>query len=261
MNKPSNTPVVAQLGIDPLGARSLILSALLGTHPPELSARSLVALAELFSIRAGTARTALSRMVANGELEGRDGRYRLTGRLLERQRQQDVGRSQPGGEWDGSWIVAVAVSDRRSVAERRAFRSSMVGSLLAELRPDIWMRPANVDGPAPSPDVLISRGPLDGGDVSELVGRLWPLEAIERQALRLRNALIERRSSLDRDDVEVLPETFLVSAAVVRFLRTEPQLPTALQPGVWTSPQLRPLYDDFERAFQRLLRRFFATVE
>ena len=50
---------VAALGIEPLSARSVVLSALLGTHPPTLPGRSLVALAELFGIRPGTARTSM----------------------------------------------------------------------------------------------------------------------------------------------------------------------------------------------------------
>ena len=36
------------LGIEPLTARSLMLSTLLGTHPPSLPVRALVAVGELF---------------------------------------------------------------------------------------------------------------------------------------------------------------------------------------------------------------------
>ena len=76
----------------PFNARSLVLSVLLGLDPPVLPARSLVAVGELFGIAAGTMRTALSRMVAAGELTVDGDGYRLVGRLLERKAAQDIGR-------------------------------------------------------------------------------------------------------------------------------------------------------------------------
>ena len=252
---------VAELGIEPLDARSVILSALLGSHPPRLPARSLVALAERFSIRPGTIRTSLSRMVANGDLDHVDGDYELTGRLVGRQREQDAGRRAVDEPWDGSWISVIVERDRRSVAERRAFRASMVGARMAELRPDIWLRPGNIEGPPPSADVLVIRGPLHCDDVIDLVDRLWPLDAIERSATSLRRSLELQRPVIDAHDDATLPTTFVVAAAAVRFLRVEPQLPAELVPSTWTPPSIRPLYDDFARAFQRQLSGFFAAID
>jgi len=249
------------LGIEPMNARSVILSAVLGTHPPELPARSLVALAELFGIRAGTARTSLSRMVAKGELDGDDGTYRLAGRLLERQRQQDSGRTPAPAGWNGDWIVAIAEHDRRSMAERRSFRNSMIGSRMAELRPDIWMRPANAAAPPATPGVLITSGPLRSDDVDDLVGRLWPLDRLEADAQDLAEALRHQRPHLDAGDLGALPRTFMVAAAVVRFLRIEPQLPAELAPPTWTPAALRPMYDDFDASFRVQLAEFFASFD
>ena len=45
-----------------LPARSVLASILLGTHPPRLSSRALVAAGALFDISEGTVRTALSRI-------------------------------------------------------------------------------------------------------------------------------------------------------------------------------------------------------
>ncbi|MGB0112518.1 MAG: hypothetical protein WBP59_04815 [Ilumatobacteraceae bacterium] len=251
---------LAELGIEPLDARSVILSALLGSHPPKLPARSLVALAERFSIRSGTIRTSLSRMVASGDLDLVDGDYELTGRLLGRQREQDAGRRAPDGSWDGSWISVVVETDRRSVADRRAFRASMHGARMGELRPDIWMRPANIDPPERTPEVLVTIGSLECDDVDDLVARLWPLAEIEAAAVRLGQALEMQRPAVDALDDSTLPRTFMMSAAAVRFLRVEPQLPNELAPATWTPPTIRPLYDDFATAFQRQLGRFFAAV-
>jgi phenylacetic acid degradation operon negative regulatory protein len=64
---------VEELELQPLDARSVALSVLLGSHPPALPARALVALAELFGIAGGTMRTALSRMVAARELSASHG--------------------------------------------------------------------------------------------------------------------------------------------------------------------------------------------
>lgn len=251
---------IVELGIEPLSARSITLSVLLGSHPPSLAGRQLIALAELFDIRAGTMRTALSRLVTSGDLMGDDGVYALGTRMLQRQRQQDEGRQAPPAVWDGRWFTAIAAADARSVAERRAFRSAMEGARMGELRPDIWMRPANIAiGDRPE-DVLVTHGELDADEPSELVHQLWPLDELESTARRLMESIERHRPSLDRDDPTVLPPTFILSAAAVRFLRTEPQLPSELAPGRWTPPSLRPAYDDFEAAFQRQLRTFLRSL-
>jgi len=259
--RPTESVDIAELGIDPLNARSVVLSSLLGTHPPRQSARSLIALAERFGIRPGTVRTALSRMVAAGELESDDSQYRLTGRLLERQREQDTGRHAPDADWDGTWWSVIVESDRRTVADRRSFRSSMQGARMAELRPDIWLRPANVAPPPRDRGVLLTRGELDTDDIDDLVRRLWPLDEIEGQARRLERALVESRAVVDSDEGdETLATTFMVAAAAVRFLRVEPQLPDELTPPTWTASAIRPVYDDFLAVFQRQLGAFFARV-
>ncbi|MFC7583725.1 hypothetical protein ACFQYP_08080 [Nonomuraea antimicrobica] len=88
-----------------LSARSAVLSALLGSHPPRLSARHLVRIGALFGIAEGTVRVALSRMVATGDLLQSGGRYTLSERLVERQARQDESRDPtPGpGTARGRW--------------------------------------------------------------------------------------------------------------------------------------------------------------
>ena len=107
VSKVRDTQITEDLGLAPLDARSVALSVLLGSHPPVLPARALVALAELFGIAGGTMRTALSRMVAAGDLESTDGRYRLASRLLDRQQAQDIGRRHPVQRWDGGWHLSL----------------------------------------------------------------------------------------------------------------------------------------------------------
>jgi phenylacetic acid degradation operon negative regulatory protein len=256
----SNERDTNELDLRALNARSLALSALLGTHPPELPARGLVALAELFGITGGAMRTALSRMAANGEVAADAGSYRLTGALVERQRSQDAGRRPPTDPWDGRWLSVVAAADQRDLAERRRFRATMHNHRLGELRPDIWMRPAN-QAPPPVDDAwIVLCGELDGADPVGLSRRLWDLGAVARTAAALDAELERLRSELDWADPSSIPQIFTASAAVVRFLRSEPQLPRELTPTGWPVGRLRRRYDGVESDLQHLLRAFLRDL-
>src|SRR5215204_5143294 len=162
----------------PFNARSLVLSLLLGLDPPVLPVRSLIDLGSLFGIAAGTMRTALSRMVTAGELVADADGYRVVGRLLERKAAQDIGRRPAAPLWNGEWTVAVVIAPRRSVGERRAFRTHMANVRMGELRPDTWLRPANLAPPRGDDGLAVVRGALDGEDPSSLAGRLWRLASI-----------------------------------------------------------------------------------
>ena len=244
--------------LDPLSPRSIVLSVLLGTHPPSMPVGRLLDFTSLFGIADGAARTALSRMVARGELANDDGVYRLSGRLLERQVQQDEGRQDPPAAWDGTWWFVVVLAERRSIAERRAFRSRMAGARLGELRPDTWLRPANIEIPGDLADALVTRGPLLSGDDDVLVRRVWNLAAIDTRARSLADALRITAGKLSHDAAdEVLAEAFVQLAASQRFLRTEPQLPESLDPSR-SSADLRAMYSDVVESFQQRLGAFFA---
>lgn len=241
----------------PFNARSLVLSVLLGLQPPSLPARALVALADAFGIAPGTIRTALSRMVAGGDLVVDDGEYRLVGPLLERKAAQDIARRPPRGDWDGQWWLAVVTDERRSVGERRAFRSHMANLRMGELRPETWMRPANLDGPDGGDGLAVVRGPLAGADPVELAARLWPLGDFARDATELLRRLDAATPVLQGERPDALPATIGLSAVVVRFLRAEPLLPPDLTPQPWPPDELRARYHDFDRAFGAVLH---ATV-
>ena len=241
----------------PLDARSLALSTLLGTHPPELPVGALIDLGGLFGIAPGTMRTALSRMLAAGEVAApSEGRYRLVGPLLDRQRAQDAGRRRPPASWDGTWHSVVSAPDQRQLADRRRFRAAMTNARFGELRPDIWMRPANLAAPTAEPDWIVLTGAAAGLAPDVLVTRLWDLTAIAADAVSLVAELDDLRTSLDWIDPASIPPIFSASAAVVRFLRAEPLLPAELLPARWPPDELRAIYDDVEADFQRLLSDF-----
>ncbi len=241
-----------------LSARSVIASTLLGTHPPIMDGRLLVAFARRFGIAEGTARVALSRMVERGELTNEDGRYRLAGHLVDRQRRQDAARTSPDVPWDGSWVQAVVVE--ASTAQRRSERRSALASLkLAELREGVWLRPDNLGTTrAPSTD-LVWATVVPDTDPGDLVAALWDLDDWADEARRLCLGLADSAAAFAADDDEMLTPGFVLAAAVLRHLLADPALPAELAPPDWPAAGLRGVYDDFEAAYQALLRRFFRS--
>ncbi|MCP9210754.1 PaaX family transcriptional regulator C-terminal domain-containing protein [Streptomyces sp. NEAU-Y11] len=234
------------LALRPLTARSIVLSTLLGHHPPRLPVRVLVSVGALFGTAEGTVRVALTRMVAAGDLEQRDGDYALTDRLLARQARQDDSRAPRTRRWDGGWEIAVVTTDRRAAAERAALRQTMAALRLAELREGTWLRPANLVRPRPA--VAAEQcGWFSGapeGDPVALAARLWDLDGWARQARLLAEAL---------DGAEDPAARFTVGAAVLRHLLADPVLPARLLPEDWPGAGLRRRYDAFEREFRALL--------
>lgn len=243
--------------LEPLSPRSIVLSVLLGSHPPRMPVGRILEFTSLFDLADGAVRTALSRMVAAGDLVNHDSDYQLSDRLLERQTQQDAGRAEPPPSWDGTWWTVAVVRDRRSMAERRAFRAGAIGSRLGELRPDVWLRPANIDIATTLADALITRGPMVVGDGRRLVAQLWDLDDLRSRSTAHEHALDAAFRRLHERDDRALADAFVVLAAAQRFLRVEPQLPHELIPSSHP-PAVRARYAEAVEAFRTRLGQFFA---
>ncbi|MBB5078003.1 PaaX family transcriptional regulator C-terminal domain-containing protein [Nonomuraea endophytica] len=228
-----------------LSARSAVLSALLGSHPPRLAARHLVRIGELFGIAEGTVRVALSRMVAAGDLVQQDGRYTLSERLLERQGRQDESRDPHTRPWDGDWEIALVTAERRAPADRAAFRHTMGALRLAELREGTWMRPANLIRDWPE-SVTAQCTLVDGRPRRDPTPLLWDLDGWAAEARALEREL---------ERADGLAEGFIVSAAVLRHLLKDPLLPPALLPAGWPGAELRERYDAFDRSYREVLMK------
>lgn len=229
----------------PLTARSVVLSTLLGAHPPRLPARGLVRAGQLFDIAEGTIRVALSRMVAAGDLTQVDGDYQLTDRLRHRQARQDSSRAPSTRRWRGTWEIAVVTADRRPPGDRTAFRQAMTELRLAELREGTWLRPDNLVRSRPALvaeqcTFLTGHPEADG-----LAATLWDLSGWAAQARELHTAL---------DRADDLPTSFTVSAAVLRHFLADPLLPAELLPDDWPGARLRERYEKFDASFQAMLR-------
>ena len=224
--------------------------------------RALVQVAELFGISEGTTRTALSRMVAAGELTADDGSYQLTGpRLLDRQARQSASRRAMRHRWHGGWLMAIVVQERRDAGARADLRAALESARLAELREGVWLRPDNID--VVWPDVVRDQCTIvHGRDVDpSFIERLWDQAAWATTANELREAIGELVGPLEAGDTAALANGFVVSAAVLRHFQADPLLPEELLPRGWPGGALRSEYDRFDAAYRAVLRDWFRRLQ
>ena len=251
------------IGDRPLSARSVLASSLLGADQPRLPVGALVAMASLFGISAGAARTCLWRMVSSGELTSDDGSYALAGRLLERrQRVDDASRIDDAAahRWDGKWELAIVSLERRPAADRLELRKAATALHLAELREGVWIRPDNLD-PQRLPT---SRAVLDqqcthfhgaATDITaDTMRSLFCLDAWADDARILTEAMNDEP---DATGTERFTYQFALSIAVVRHLQLDPLLPAELIPNRWPGRTLRSTYRRFDDAFKQRINDAF----
>ena len=252
----------------PLTARSVIASTLLGVDPPRLPALALVRSGELFGLKEGATRTALSRMAAAGEVVADGGHYALSGPLLERHARQRAARrpdrTGPERPWDGTWVLAVVRPEPRSAPDRAAFRSAARRLRLAEVREGLWARPDDLDRTSTSPDAATIgdqatwvRGarPDDLGPFLDAFG----LGNWARDAAVLLEEMEAAQPALEERDISVVADTFVLSAAVLRHLVADPGLPSHVLPETWPGEALRTTYERFDAAFKATWRAWYRS--
>lgn len=218
-------------------ARSVVLSVLLGAHPAWATAAELLRLTADFGIKETTLRVALTRMVGAGDLVRSDDGYRLSDRLLVRQRRQDAALHPVTRAWDGSWITIVVTVVGADARARAAMRTALLYQRFGELREGVWLRPDNLEQPLPK-EINRKARVLHARDDApvELATTLWDLTGW---------ATTGRRLLREMDRATGIPERFAVAAAMVRHLLTDPVLPAELLPADWPADQLREAYADF----------------
>jgi len=218
-------------------ARSVVLSVLLGAHPAWATAGQLIRLTADFDIKEPTVRVALTRMVSAGDLIRSEDGYRLSDRLLVRQRRQDDALNPRLRAWEGTWTTLVITSVGTDARTRSALRSTLQNNRFGELREGVWLRPDNLD--AQLPDEVLRRGRelhTRDDDPADLAARLWDLAGWARVGHGL---LDEMRWA------EEIPNQFTTAAAMVRHLLTDPVLPEKLLPDDWPGAALRDAYNTF----------------
>jgi phenylacetic acid degradation operon negative regulatory protein len=218
-------------------ARSVVLSVLLGAHPACATAGELIRLTADFGIKEATLRVALTRMVSAGDLLRSADGYQLSERLLVRQRRQDDAMRPPVRQWQQDWIMLVVTSVGIDARSRATLRTTMHHKRFGEMREGVWMRPDNLD--LDLDDEIHGRMRVlraQDDDPAQLAGQLWDLPGWEATGRRL---LDEMASAAD------IPARFIVAAAIVRHLLTDPVLPAELLPAHWPGAGLRAAYHGF----------------
>jgi phenylacetic acid degradation operon negative regulatory protein len=223
---------MAALDLKPVSTRSALLTLLLGAEVPRLTTRELVAAASVVGFAEPTVRVALSRMTAAGDVVRDDeGAYRLSDRLVARQRRQEQAAHPSLREWDGDWELVAVTTAGRTASDRADLRAALTDLRLAEVREGLWTRPANLDLDWPSAvDDVCER--FVGAPVSEpadLARRLWDLDGWAATA----------RALLDSTATDDPVLRFTACATSGRHLLTDPVLPVDLLPADWPGDALR----------------------
>ncbi|WP_141007415.1 PaaX family transcriptional regulator C-terminal domain-containing protein [Nocardioides humi] len=219
--------------LKPVTTRSALLTLLLGAEVARLSTRELVAGASIVGFAEPTVRVALSRMAAAGDVvRDADGGYRLSDRLVARQRRQEEAAHPSLRDWDGTWELVAVTTAGRTASERADLRATLSELRLAELREGLWTRPANLDLTWPGVVAEVCErftGAAPAADPAGLAARLWDLDAWAAAARRLLDATAT--------DDPVL--RFTACATSGRHLLADPVLPAALLPADWPGDALR----------------------
>lgn len=218
--------------LKPVTTRSALLTLLLGAELPSLTTRELIAAASVVGFAEPAVRVALSRMTGAGDVVRDDeGRYRLSDRLLERQRRQERATRPAVRDWDGGWDIVVVTTAGRTAADRAELRAALGELRLAELREGVWTRPANLDieWPAAVEGVCDRFTGASVADPVGLAGRLWDLTTWARTAREL-------LAATDTTDPVL---RFTACATSGRHLLTDPVLPTGMLPRDWPGDELR----------------------
>lgn len=232
--------MTAASGPKAVSARSAILTLMLASDDEAaFPDQDILAMTRAVGVSEPTARVALSRMVAAGDVSRqRDGAYSLSDRLLVRRRLQRQRLDPAVTSWDGDWELAVVTRTGRSAAQRAALREELTLLRLAELREGVWMRPANLElswPPAVVEDVRRLRtGPVD--DAVDLARSLWDLERWRTEGHALLHATATAGDPAAR---------FAACVASVRHLMTDPVLPGRLCLDGWPAAELRANYRDY----------------
>ena len=220
-----------------LTARSVVLSVLLGAHPAWATVAELLRLTSDFGTKDSALRVALTRMVSSGDLVRSDDGYRLSDRLLARQRRQDNALNPATRDWNGDWITAVITTVGTDARTRATLRTALQDNRFGELREGVWLRPDNLDAELPA--IARSRARVlrtSDDNPTDLAHQLWHLPDWSKTGHRL---LREMNAAND------IPDRFAVAAAMVRHLLTDPVLPAGLLPADWPADRLRADYAEF----------------
>ncbi len=248
--------------------RTIVLNAVRVSSRRSITIRQLLKIGELFAFNANAVRVAVTRLVAEGQLENDErGRYRLGSAAAETQAHVESWRL---GEarirpWKGDWIAVVLAQKPDRTTRRSSLRAlSRLG--LAEGLPGLWIRPNNLRQPLPATcERLRGLGLEEGAEVfvasdfgaaldERFRTQLWPVRTLARNYDVVERRLARSLSQLDQMPRETaLVQTFLFGGEAIRVLATDPLLPEqmiATEPRAELTATMRR-YDEVGRALWR----------
>jgi phenylacetic acid degradation operon negative regulatory protein len=204
-----------------------------------LSTEGLIRILGLVGVSPPAVRTALSRLVAEGWLEGsREGRrssYRMTARA-EHETAAASKRiyAMPQRRFDGCFDVALIVGG--TAPERQASRATLGAAGFGAPQPDCLIRPTGPDRDPPSlPNVvLLARAQSAPTDVETLVATAWDIPAIAARHAGFAAAhagLFAAADQSGRDPEAALAARLLLIHGWRRLVLRDPGLPLPLAPA------------------------------
>jgi phenylacetic acid degradation operon negative regulatory protein len=226
-------------------ARSFALDLLSTLRRGSMPVRALVEAAELFGIADGSARVALTRLLAEGLVERDErGAYRLGAAAEPVRRRVAAWRdlaSQLRG-WSGAWIAVLDASPPARLARRRSERAlELLG--FRGLGRGLRLRPDNLAGGLPRlRGQLAELGLAPGAMVCELreldalsearARSLWDAQALVAGYRRhVREIEASARRLRTRAAEQAMVESFRVGGAALRTLTKDPLLPEPIVPA------------------------------
>lgn len=256
---PEDDPIERVLAAErPLSARTVLVLCLLGSRRSEVPGRDLITAAGLLGVGEGAVRTALSRMVAAGEVVSVDGVYELVGIMRDRRADQAEDRT-VRVDWDGTWELQVVQVGRRSADERTMLRTAAARLRLAELREGVWTRPRNLvhnQGAAERAVVAEQCAEFVGtpaADPAALAAELWELQGWSEHGGHLARSVDPALAELRTQGRNGLRTVFLLQVAIRGHLESDPMLPDELLPASWPGEELRSGNRALHTAFRDVL--------
>lgn len=248
--------------------RTIVLNAVRVSSRQSISIRQLLKIGELFAFNANAVRVAVTRLVAEGQLENDErGSYRLGSAAAETQAHVESwrlgeGRMRP---WKGDWL-AVVLSQKAARSTRRLSLKALSRLGLLEGVPGLWVRPNNLRQPHTAIGERLRAFGLEDGaelfrasDFSEALTerfctQLWPVRTLTRGYEVMERKLTRSLSQLDHMPRETaLVQTFLFGGEAIRVLATDPLLPEQMMEtearAKLTATMLQ--YDEVGRALWR----------
>ena len=165
-------------------------------------------------------------MVSAGDLVRSEDGYRLSDRLLARQRRQDDAINPQLKSWDGTWTTLVITSVGTDARTRAGLRTTLQQNRFAELREGVWLRPDNLKIALPR------RRAVAGAGAARL---RRPPRRTGRPTVGSAGLGAHRQASCSTDMAAAtdVPGRFVAAAGMVRHLLTDPVLPDELLPDGW----------------------------